>query len=507
MLGFAHRTIVWLLVVLPLLTKGQNLVPNGSFETYSDCPYQDNLLKFATPWFNPNEATPDFYHRCINTGQMIVAPRSGSGLARLFMDFNWAEYISVPLNEPLQANECYYFEMYVAIEGPIRFLPQTLGAYFSETPFSFKNKLLFDVKPQVLDNQLNNQGPALEWKQVWGYVLPKGGERYLTIGNFYQLPQFLGFYYLFLDDIKLTPFRLELGKDTTLCGRSSTLRLNATIPGATSYRWNDGSTSPSFLVNKPGKYWVTVSSACKEVSDTIQVNYQLDFDLGADTTLCQGQTLVLISPPNSNPRWQNGAITNTLSVSQPGKYSLTVSQAGCTVKDSIMVNYILPPKLTLGQDQSLCFGDVYTIRPSHAEGNFKWKDNHPSIERFVNKDGVFTASVTNDCGVVTDSLSVEYRACGCIVYAPDIFTPNADGQNEHFEPLAGCPEVTITQLSIYNRWGELIFQTNSTPFRWEGKLNGENCPPNSYVWVVDYILNRKGVLSNERTQGSLLLVR
>jgi gliding motility-associated-like protein len=507
MLGFINRKIVWLLVVLPLLTKSQNLVPNGSFETYSDCPYQDNLLKFATPWFNPNEATPDFYHRCINTGQMLVAPRTGNGLARLFMDFNWAEYISVPLNEPLQANECYYFEMYVAIEGPIRFLPQTLGAYFSETPFSFKNKLLFDVKPQVLDNQLNNQGPPLEWKQVWGYVLPKGGERYLTIGNFYQLPQFLGFYYLFLDDIKLTPFRLELGRDTTLCGRSSTLRLNANVPGATSYRWNDGSTSSTLLVTRPGKYWVTVSSACKEVSDTVKGNYQFGFDWGEDTTLCNGQTMVLASPPNANPRWQNGATTNTFRVSQPGKYTLTVSQSGCSVKDSLVVKYILPPKLTLGQDQTLCFGEAYTIRPSYAEGKFAWKDNYASFERPVFSDGMFAASVTNDCGVITDSLLVHYQACGCIVYAPDIFTPNEDGHNDVFEPLVGCPEVTITKLAIYNRWGELVFQTSTTPFRWEGKYNGEYCPSNSYVWKVDYTLNKRGVVSDERALGSLILVR
>lgn len=501
--------LMWLVAFLPELVSGQNLIPNGGFETYRNCPRQDNQLSEAIPWYNPNRATPDFYHQCFETGQMLLPPHSGQGAGRLFFDGGWGEYMGVQLKEPLRAKECYYFEMYIATDTPNKFLTETFGAYFSANALKDQTTTaVFPVRPQILDGQPNNTMPRLQWQRVSGFVNAIGGEQYVTIGNFYRSPAFLAYYYLFVDDISLVPINLELGKDTTLCGRKSTLLLNATTPGASDYRWNDGSTKPTLLVTRPGKYSVTALTSCKTLVDSITVDYALDFDLGADTTLCNGQTITLKVPTNatSTYQWQDGSQQNTFTVKQEGRYSIQVTQASCVAADSINVRYIRPPQLELGPNQELCGAELFTIKPTVADGKFRWLDQTAGTERTVSSSGVYTASVQNDCATVIDSIGIDYSACDCILYAPNSFTPNDDGQNDIFLAY-GCGDITITSLAIFNRWGEVVFQTAAEPFQWNGYYRGEACETGVYAWRINYKLNQRGTIKPGQQQGALQLIR
>lgn len=459
------------------------------------------------PWYNPNRATPDFYHQCFNTGQMVLPPRSGQGLARLFFDRGWAEYLGVRLTKSLTAGECYYFEMYVATDTPNKYLTETLGAYFSAQPVTAPTTTdMLNVRPQVLDKQPSV--PALRWQRISGVFEATGNEQYVTIGSFYKTPPFLGFYYVFIDDISLVPIKLDLGADTTLCGRRSTRLLDATTPGATDYRWNDGSTNATLLVTKAGTYSVKVTTPCKTLSDTITIDYSLDFDLGADTTICNGQTLTLTVPPNTPAtyRWQDGSGQNNYTVRQAGQYIVRVTQATCVASDTIQVRYIQPPTLALGSDQELCGAQTFTIKPVFADGKFFWQDQFTGTERTVNSSGVFQASVQNDCATVTDSITIDYGACDCVLYAPNSFTPNGDGQNDVFLTY-GCGDITITSLTIFNRWGEVIFQTDTLPFQWDGYYHGERCPTDVYTWSIRYRLKQGKQIKLNQKQGPLSLIR
>ncbi|GAB3265672.1 hypothetical protein GCM10027347_33580 [Larkinella harenae] len=502
------RMFFWLALFLPGIGMAQNLIPNGGFEEYRNCPQLDNLLKEAAPWYNPNGASPDFYHRCYPTIQMELPPHSGQGLARLFLDMNWSEYLAVPLTKPLEANECYFFELYVATPTPARYIPGNLGAYFSDQPITATDKGLFPVDPQVLDKALSPGIPRLQWEKVSGYVKARGGERYATIGAFSEFPKMLGFYYLFIDDVSLLPITMDLGKDTTLCGRKSTLLLNATTPGATGYRWQNGSDSPTFLVDKPGTYSVTVTTPCKILKDTITVAYALDFDLGRDTTLCEGQTLTLSAPPDLPPtfRWQNGSTAPTQQITRAGTYSLRVEQDRCVATDSVQVQYVLPPRLNLGPDQNLCGADVFTIRPDYAEGTFRWQDQTETVERTIGYSGLFRATVSNACATVSDTLVVSYGDCGCIIHTPDSFTPNNDGNNDVFQPIA-CGDIEITTFSVFNRWGELIFHTSEPPFEWNGQYQDTRCPTGVYGWQIKYRLRQGTGFIAHQKNGALSLFR
>lgn len=500
---------MFLTLLLPIVAAGQELIPNGSFETYQTCPWKDNLLEEAPPWYNPNLATPDFYHRCFPTDQMELPPRTGQGLARLFMDLGWAEYLATPLKQPLEAGEAYQFELYVASPTPNRYPAGSFGAYFSGQPQKATNKglLVLNTRPQIIDNVPQHLSQRYRWEKVGSCIVAKGGESHVTIGNFVSLPILLGYYYLFIDDVSLKPIRLNLGRDTTLCGQKATHLLDATTPGASDYLWNTGSRDATLRVSKPGKYWVTVTTPCKTLRDTITINYQLAFSLGRDTTLCDAKTMVLRVDQPGSYRWQDGSRQNSFSVRQSGRYWVQVSNDQCTAGDTVEIRYVAPPQLDLGADQHLCGAETYTIRPRFAEGKFQWLDPFTDVARSVNSAGVFRASVTNDCATLVDEVKIDFSGCPCQVYAPDAFSPNSDGQNDVFEPFA-CGDITFTSLAVYNRWGELIFHTDSPPYRWNGLYQGDPCPTGVYTWQANYVYQPPDQPATRQTiRNRLTLIR
>lgn len=501
--------LVWLVAGLSGIATAQNLVPNGSFETFRRCPELDNLLEEAPPWYNPNQATPDFYHRCFPTAALQLTPRTGDGLARLFMDENFTEYLGVPLKEPLKAGECYYFEMHVATFTGNQYLTNALGVHVSNNPLTSTGKGLFTAEPQVLDTRLRTNIRRGAWEPVGGHILARGGERYLTIGLFGQMPQQLGFYYLFIDDVSLVPVKMTLGGDTTLCGKTATLRLDGTTPGASRYRWDDGSREATRLVTKPGTYWVRAETPCKVITDTIRVDYSLDFDLGRDTTLCTGQTLALRVPPTSGAvyRWQDGSTRADFTVREAGQYVVTVTQVPCVVRDTVRVWYVPPPKLDLGPDRDLCVETLVTLRPDFADGRFSWDDEAADPVREVINSGVYRARVVSECATLRDSVVLKREACPCTFYAPDAFSPNADGLNDDFGPVESCGDIVLKSLTIFNRWGEVLFRTDAPPFRWDGRFQDKDLPNGVYAWKISFELRTEGRQRTEWRQGAVTLAR
>jgi hypothetical protein len=146
---------------------------------------------------------------------------------------------------------------------------------------------------------------------------------------------------------------LDLDKDTTICPGQS-LVLDVTTPGASGYRWQDGSREPVFTVTGPGEYKVEIASACQVATGRIKVTFKenaVALDLGKDTALCQGQSLVLdaTTPGALGYRWQDGSTGATYTVTGPGNYEVEVSSGSCqAATGSIRVAYQELPSPELG---------------------------------------------------------------------------------------------------------------------------------------------------------------
>jgi gliding motility-associated-like protein len=88
---------------------------------------------------------------------------------------------------------------------------------------------------------------------------------------------------------------------------------------------------------------------------------------------------------------------------------------------------------------------------------------------------------------------------------PNAFTPNGDGLNDKFKILGTPPEnITEYNFRIFNRWGQMIFETNNIDDAWDGMYKGQYCPAGVYVWEIFYRDNNKQKITNK---GTVMLLR
>jgi len=146
------------------------------------------------------------------------------------------------------------------------------------------------------------------------------------------------------------------------------------------------------------------------------------------------------------------------------------------------------------------FDTLQTVRPFLR---YAWNTGAttPSIE--VEDPGIYTLTVTdtNTC-VATMRMEVIDSICPEYFYAPNAFSPNGDGKNEVFRPLfMGSPR--NFHFSIYNRYGQRVFDSNRSYLGWDGRINNNPQPPDTYVWVCRFRLHKK----EEVRKGTVILVR
>jgi hypothetical protein len=136
----------------------------------------------------------------------------------------------------------------------------------------------------------------------------------------------------------------SIGPDTTLCTNDAGFTLDATAPGSNTYVWQDGSTNPTFFVNLPGTYWVTLTNfvGCT-YTDTIvvtsvnpvQTNIDVNFITMSSATLDAGSGF-------NSYLWSTSAGTQVITVTSNGTYFVTVTdQNGCATTDTVTIVFSL----------------------------------------------------------------------------------------------------------------------------------------------------------------------
>lgn len=195
---------IFFFFLLPTLIGQQNLVPNGSFEEYSECPTLNELnngqFERAIGWFRPTFGTSDYYHRCNNNGNGIVGvpnnfwghqePYHGDGYIG-FGAICWEEngenlgneYVRCRLNTVLKPCVRYHFSMYISLSDKSTHGVGKIGVLFSNDNEFIATDLFIDKYPQFFNNGL----PIIDssnWFKVEGEFIASGLEQYITIGYY-----------------------------------------------------------------------------------------------------------------------------------------------------------------------------------------------------------------------------------------------------------------------------------------------------------------------------------
>ena len=92
----------------------------------------------------------------------------------------------------------------------------------------------------------------------------------------------------------------------------------------------------------------------------------------------------------------------------------------------------------------------------------------------------------------------------CYIAVPNAFTPNGDGLNDFLYPLNAIKADDL-EFKVYNRLGQLVFQTNDWTQKWDGTIKGVPQDAGVYVWTLKYILRDTG--KHVFMKGSTVLIR
>lgn len=308
------------------------------------------------------------------------------------------------------------------------------------------------------------------------------------------------------DTITLTTTPLpvfSLGRDTLLC-TGTRLQLSTAVNGDF-FLWNTGNTTASESIGTEGDYWLKVTRQGCSYSDSIRVGYKPipTFSLGNDTTLCEGNVHTLsVQRPNATFLWQDGSTFSNFAITKPGTYSVTVNLNNCFAADTIHVQYLAKPVLILVEDTSICIGQSFVLRPLlNTTVTYLWQDGSTRPNFEVADTGFYSLRVNNLCGSVVGNVTVQAGICKIMM--PTAFTPNSDNLNETFRVKNPFP-VKQFKFRIYNRYGEMVFETDTMSIGWDGTYKGIKAPSGSYAWVINAVTN-DGVQETQR--GTVLLIR
>ena len=202
----------------------QNLVPNPSFEDTLHCPFNPAQVSFAPPWYDPTNASSDYFNACDNAGVGVPDNDSGHQLARTgnaymglytyYSGMSVREYIQVKLIHQLKTNKNYCAEFYVSLADTFSLAANNIGMYFSNTAITGSSGTVLNMIPQINNDIITNPlTDKIGWTKVSGKFISNGTENYLTIGNFLNdantdTTHVIGgsyqFSYYYIDDVSLT---------------------------------------------------------------------------------------------------------------------------------------------------------------------------------------------------------------------------------------------------------------------------------------------------------------
>jgi gliding motility-associated-like protein len=313
----------------------------------------------------------------------------------------------------------------------------------------------------------------------------------------------------------------EAGTAEDLHCNRPTIALNGTssTSGNMVFSWSSnnghfvgGSNAPSSTVDTPGQYTLTVSNPLNGCTSTDNVVVNAVPLPAFDPTLVQ---------PNCNDR--NGAVDfgsvtggkspfeyaydggqlfgNQTNIDNlpPDTYTLVVRDAfGCTAAETVTINPPFLPSLSIPTVATLLVGDSIRLDPvtdilpaniaswqwSPAEGLSCTDCARPWAKPFRSTNYTLIVRDVNGCDAEAQvPVRVDRKRN---LYAPNVFSPNGDGENDFFTLFArGVKE--IQALRVYDRWGSELFlgehlQQGDEPSGWDGTFRGSPLTPAVFVW-------------------------
>ncbi len=324
-------------------------------------------------------------------------------------------------------------------------------------------------------------------------------------------------------DIKPLPLADFLNEK--YCSNRPTVFNNASTVAApdniVSNNWNinngaftSGQQSPSFNLNQIRNYnvqlVVTTNSGCKDtLTKVLTLRDTFNAAMLIPAAACITENLVfsdLSKGDNIGYTWTFGDgfsgndSTISYAYTTAGNFpvKLVVENRNCGT-DSVIRNINIKPlpEISLPDSIVTCPDEIKTIKAIGTFDSVRWSNGTNTNPTTIDGNSTLVSIIAykNGCSATDSIRIIPY----CEVFIPTAFSPNNDGLNDTYNimPL----NVMSYTLRIYNRWGELVFETNDETKGWDGKYKGDVCPTDNYIYYLDGIkkdnvtFSMKGILT------------
>lgn len=305
-----------------------------------------------------------------------------------------------------------------------------------------------------------------------------------------------------------TAYIASITKDTILCkGQSVTLTANVTGNGAGS--WDPGNLTGTSITVSPlsgTQYtfkFLPEGGVCPVLQDTVNVgiNDQPPVKDPEKFLICIGDT-VNLNPTSDAPfgtyQWSVGGVgfsnlqsplVHPLVTTQ---YNLVTKNGNCQWNYDYTINVQnLAGFIKFPGDTIICKNDAITLEAQgNGPGLISWGEpvnssSNPVIVNLQNSEMIFVTFTPegNVCDPISDSVTITVLST-CEILIPNIITPNKNEKNETFKIITS-DAVKLNSLKIYNRWGNVVFETNDKTEGWDGTRKGNPVPMDLYVYVIE----------------------
>ena len=183
----------------------------------------------------------------------------------------------------------------------------------------------------------------------------------------------------------------------------------------------------------------------------------------------------------------------------PGPYLVRLTEHfnGESFADTLtIVVHPLPP-VELGDTILLYKGATINLHAGGGYMEYLWSTRSTDSVISVKDQGDYTIDVKDfHCCRNQDTVYVKVFE----YFIPNAFTPNGDGTNDTFKAIGLYRNIRYN-MQIYNRWGEMVFETDDLDTGWNGLVRGARCPPETYVWIIHVDFLGQDIVTN----GSIVL--
>lgn len=247
-------------------------------------------------------------------------------------------------------------------------------------------------------------------------------------------------------------------------------------------------------------YTATGVGICGTITRTVTVEVPLPplADAGPDQFLCPGDSVILVGSGGVTYEWSppvylSATDTNIVQVTNPLTdmfYQLIVFDSnGCPDTDNVSVTLYTPPEIQACDDQYMVIGGLANLSATGGV-NYSWSPpdwlSNPDIQdpvSYAEDTIMYYVTGTDEHGCQgMDSVTV-FVLNQTVIVSPTAFTPNGDGMNDTYKPVV-IGAGSITDFSIYNRWGSLLYKTEDPQAGWDGKFQNTDQEVGSYVVVI-----------------------